>query len=184
MTVQEKINELKTSTENKQQEIETLRTERAELTVNARDPEKPKIKTKILNIDSAINKLQTEIDNAPAELKLLEQQLADEHQRQAQEEQEALLKQQRSIVEDVERLSSEFIKLLQKANAVNDQLIAAIQAETGIRNKTGTALLTEYCHGSQQSLKALLEKSQQEMSGVHVPPAGPGIVRSAMPILL
>jgi len=180
--IQSKIDDLKENVKNKRTYIEQYRNKRAALVVNKADTAGNR--QAIAGVDKQIEKLQKAVDNAPAELSVLEQNLNAEKQRVAEAERAALLDSQQKAAAEVENLSAEFIEVLEKANEINAQLRATLSAESGIRQKTGKQLLGSWCHGSIQSLKALLEKSQREMSGVHTVPTGPGIVASGTPIQL
>jgi predicted RNase H-like nuclease (RuvC/YqgF family) len=175
MDIQIQINSIKAKFAQSKKQVETLRTERARLNLDGKD---------VTSIDAEIDSRLRDIHNFPAELALLEQYLAAEQQRIAQEEQDKLVEQQQKVVSDIESLSKKFIATLERANEVNDQLIAAITAETGLRQKTGKHLLDGYCHGSRQSLCALLEKSQREMDGIHTSPVGAGIIAGDPRVLL
>lgn len=180
--IQTQIDKLTESVSRKKSQIEEYRKKRAHLVLNEADNEKSK--QAITSIDFEIRKLQRDIDNAPAELELLQSQLADEQERIAQEEQNKLIEQQQEVADEIEVLSKQFVSLLEKANGCNIQLKSALTAEAAIRNKTGVNVLTEFCHGSMQSLSMLLETMKSQLDGVHTNPTGSGIVANASPIQL
>ena len=160
--------------------IDKLRQERAKLSVENAN----KNQQKISKIDDEMLKLRVAIENYPSELKLLEENLAAENQRIAQAEMDKLLEQQQEISDEVTLLSKGFVAILKKANDINTQLIAALTAETNLAQKTGQQVLTEYCHGSIDSLRMLLERMEAQLDGQHTQLVGAGIVGSNTQIRL
>lgn len=168
--LQSRINDLNESVETKQEHLEQYRTKRASLVVN--EAATAANKQAISNIDTQMAKLQLAIDNAPAEIKLLESQLTAEQTRIAQAKRDDLLEKQNSVAREIESLSQQFIEYLKKANDTNTMLVSARSAYNGLKEKTGADVLENYCHGSQQSLRMLLEVMQSQLAGNHTTPLG------------
>jgi len=114
----------------------------------------------------------------------LNRQLSVEQQRVAEAERAKMLKKQKEICKEIETLSQSFVKTLQRANEINKNLRSALTDEVAIRNKTNANVLTNWCHGSMQSLDMLLQTMKAQLEGRHTAPVGPGIFRSAMPLML
>lgn len=157
-----------------------IRAERAKLVVENDARNNPKIDA----LDRRIDTICCRLANAPAITTEYKSLLTEEKTRLAEVERDDSLSKQLEIVDEIQVLSRSFVSLLEKANNVNVDLRNALTAEAAIQMKTGQDILTEFAHGSAQSLLMLLEKSQAELSGIHTAPTGPGIVLSASPIQL
>lgn len=161
--------------------LNQLRIERGQLSI----ADAKKNTEAIRRLDKQIDTRRRNLENFPIELSLLEEQLTKEKQLEAQKQKVALLKQQQKVVDDVEQLSDDFVNTLTRAMELNTDLRSAITAETRLREKTGQVLLSQYCHGSQQSLRMLLEMSQHQMQGQHTIPAEQlGMIANTTPIRL
>jgi len=178
--IQSKIQSTLAEQKTDEDAINSLRESRAKLVVENSD----KNSEDIASLDSQIAALRNKIDGTPAVIEELNRQLSVEQQRVAEAERAKMLKKQKEICKEIETLSQSFVKTLQRANEINKNLRSALTDEVAIRNKTNANVLTNWCHGSMQSLDMLLQTMKAQLEGRHTAPVGPGIFRSAMPLML
>jgi len=179
--IQTKIDKIRNTLHDNKAKLEQLRVQRGQLAIES----STKNSKTIARLDEQIESVRKDLENLPVQLKLLEELLTAEKKVAAQKERDALLEKQKEIARDVEALSEQFIELLKQANYANEQLRLALRAETGLKEKTGQQFLENYCHGSQQSLRMLLETMKAQMEGQHTIPAEQlGMVGNATPIRL
>lgn len=177
-TITEKITEAKHSLITNQTSLKELRKTRAQLALSKGSV------VELAKLDKQIDSLVRNINNAPAEITLLEERLVTEQAKATEEQRKDLLSQQEGIARNIEQLSDDFVEALKVAVELNTELRSALTAEAGLAAKTGQQFLTEYCDGSQDSLRMLLEKSEAELAGRHTAMVGAGIVPSGQPIRL
>jgi chromosome segregation ATPase len=178
--IQTRISQMRKGITDNKVKLDSLRTNRGQLSIDNAEENEPVI----TRLDKQIEDLRKALENTPVEIRLLEEQLTQAQAKESQKQQEQLLSEQKKVGRDVEELSKQFIKALKAAKNINEQLQSAITTHTALAQRTGQQVLRDYCHGSEQSLKMLLETMEQQMKGQHTAEAGPGMVGSNAPIRL
>lgn len=174
--IQEQINQTITCQTANEVKLENLREERAHLVVEGDAKNEPRIDS----LDKQIATLRDTLSNTPAVILELEKILTARQSRDAENKRDELIRQQLEVAEDVQVLSKNFVSMLSRAAEVNNHLQLALSAEAALAQKTGQQVLGEYCHGSQDYLRVLLETMQLQTSGVHTQPCGAGIISSGV----
>lgn len=173
--IQEQINRTLAVETANQGKLENLITERALIVCEGDARNNPKIDS----LDHQIAALRNTLESTPAVLTELNKILTKRQKLDAERVRNGLISQHLEICDEVRVLSKNFVALLERAFGVNQNLIAALSVENGIAQKTGQQILDNFCRGSQDYLRVLLETMQRQISGIHTQPVGPGIVRAA-----